>query len=280
MERRLRAEKLAAGLLGISFLLESCGGSPPPSTITPTSAVTRTAVATDGITETPVPTATVTSMPSSTPSPSPSATGVLENVAACVPSTTKVESGQVSRVIDGDTIEVLIGGQSFRVRYIGMDTPETGDRFGDEATGANADLVRGQTVTLVKDVSETDRYGRLLRYVFVREVFVNRELVLEGYATASTYPPDVACAEAFLEAQRAAVAAASGLWAAGQPPSGEGTEVATPAGNCDPSYPTVCIPPPPPDLDCGQITYRLFVVLPLDPHRFDGDHDGVGCEGG
>jgi hypothetical protein len=51
-----------------------------------------------------------------------------------------------------------------------------------------------------------------------------------------------------------------------------------PVGNCDPSYPTVCIPPPPPDLDCGDITYRNFTVLPPDPHRFDGDHDGIGCE--
>jgi hypothetical protein len=48
--------------------------------------------------------------------------------------------------------------------------------------------------------------------------------------------------------------------------------------NCHPSYPTVCIPPPPPDLDCGDIPYRNFAVLPPDPHRFDGDRDGVGCE--
>ena len=49
-------------------------------------------------------------------------------------------------------------------------------------------------------------------------------------------------------------------------------------GRCDPSYPTVCIPPPPPDLDCGDIPYRNFTVLPPDPHRFDGDGDGIGCE--
>lgn len=52
----------------------------------------------------------------------------------------------------------------------------------------------------------------------------------------------------------------------------------TPTGNCSPSYPTVCIPPPPPDLDCGEIPYRRFQVLPPDPHGFDGDHDGIGCE--
>jgi hypothetical protein len=56
-------------------------------------------------------------------------------------------------------------------------------------------------------------------------------------------------------------------------PGGTGTRA-----GCDPSYPTVCIAPPPPDLDCGYIPYRNFKVLPPDPDRFDGDHDGIGCE--
>lgn len=57
------------------------------------------------------------------------------------------------------------------------------------------------------------------------------------------------------------------------------TPLFSPSGNCDPAYPTVCIPPPPPDLDCGDIPYRRFTVLAPDPHHFDGDHDGIGCEG-
>lgn len=56
------------------------------------------------------------------------------------------------------------------------------------------------------------------------------------------------------------------------------TAPAPPISNCDPVYPDVCIPPPPPDLDCKDIPYRRFRVLPPDPHRFDGDHDGIGCE--
>ncbi len=56
------------------------------------------------------------------------------------------------------------------------------------------------------------------------------------------------------------------------------TPTKVPTANCDPSYPTVCIPPPPPDLDCGQIPYRNFVVKQPDPHRFDSDKDGIGCE--
>ena len=51
------------------------------------------------------------------------------------------------------------------------------------------------------------------------------------------------------------------------------------SGNCDPSYPDVCIPPPPPDLDCSDIPYRNFRVLPPDPHHFDGNGNGIGCEG-
>jgi hypothetical protein len=64
------------------------------------------------------------------------------------------------------------------------------------------------------------------------------------------------------------------------PPTPSLTPTATPthSANCDPSYPTVCIPPPPPDLNCSDIPYRNFVVLPPDPHHFDADHDGIGCE--
>ena len=51
------------------------------------------------------------------------------------------------------------------------------------------------------------------------------------------------------------------------------------SGTCDASYPDVCIPPAPPDLDCGDVSYRRFTVLPPDPHGFDGDQNGVGCEG-
>ncbi len=61
-----------------------------------------------------------------------------------------------------------------------------------------------------------------------------------------------------------------------QPP----VQPTTQPANCDPSYPDVCIPPPPPDLDCGDISFRRFRVLPPDPHRFDADHDGIGCESG
>ena len=61
-------------------------------------------------------------------------------------------------------------------------------------------------------------------------------------------------------------------------PSGGGAGPGASGSACDPAYPTVCIPPPPPDLDCGDIPFRNFKVLAPDPHHFDGDHDGIGCE--
>lgn len=199
---------------------------------------------------------------------------------------------QVVRVVDGDTITVSIGEAVYTVRYIGMDTPETVkpsspvEWMGPEASAANETLVDGQEVILEKDVSETDRYGRLLRDVWLRSadgwLLVGLELVRLGYAQVSTYPPDVKYVDELLAAQREARDAGRELWGATPPPGSSPTVAASASGSvapgCDPAYPTVCIPPPPPDLDCGQVSYRDFTVLPPDPHRFDGDHDGIGCE--
>jgi micrococcal nuclease len=126
----------------------------------------------------------------------------------------------VVRVVDGDTIEVEIGGRRHTVRYIGIDTPEVGDPrrpvmcYGEEASRRNRQLVEGRTVLLEKDVSETDRYGRLLRYVWADGVFVNAALVREGYARVYTVPPDVRYAELFRRLEREAREAGRGLWGA------------------------------------------------------------------
>ena len=193
------------------------------------------------------------------------------------------------RVVDGDTIRVAFAGIEYPVRYIGIDTPETVhpskpvEWMGREASDANRGLVEGQTVVLEKDVSEVDRFGRLLRYVWLADgagwLLVNRELVRLGFAQASTYPPDVKYTDLFLGAQRAARDNGLGLW--GDPPPDEDEdEDEDPGGDgsCDSSYPGVCIPPAPPDLDCGEISYRNFAVIGPDPHGFDGDNDEIGCE--
>ncbi|MGB9673456.1 MAG: thermonuclease family protein [Anaerolineales bacterium] len=192
-----------------------------------------------------------------------------------------IQTGIVQKVVDGDTIHVLLEGKEYKLRYIGINAPEDTTKveaFGQQAMERNQALVSGKTVQLVKDVSEVDRYDRLLRYVFVGTEFVNLILVKEGYAEAVRYPPDTACNATFQEAQSAAQAAHLGLWGfAALTPTIASPTLSTPA-RCDPAYPTVCIPPPPPDLDCPDITYRNFKVLAPDPHKFDNDHDGIGCE--
>jgi endonuclease YncB( thermonuclease family) len=95
----------------------------------------------------------------------------------------------VQRVIDGDTFKLTDG---TIVSLIGIDAPDAGEICSAEATQKLTSLIAGKTVYLEKDVSETDIYGRLLRYVYVNEIFVNLELVYYGYAYAVSYPPDVA----------------------------------------------------------------------------------------
>jgi endonuclease YncB( thermonuclease family) len=125
---------------------------------------------------------------------------------------------QVTRVVDGDTIHVAIDGVEYRLRYIGIDTPEINDPehgvepFGPEATEANRELVEGKSVLLEKDVSETDKFGRLLRYVYVGDLMVNEELLRQGLARVATFPPDVKYVDRFLAAQRAAQDAGRGIW--------------------------------------------------------------------
>ena len=137
------------------------------------------------------------------------------------------ETARVVRVVDGDTIIVDRGRGSERLRYIGIDAPEsvkpdTPVQFmGEEASAANADLVAGREVILERDVSETDQYGRLLRYVWLRDgdawMFVNLELVRRGFAHAVTFPPDVRWVDVLRSAERAARDANAGLWGPATP---------------------------------------------------------------
>ena len=122
---------------------------------------------------------------------------------------------QVTRVIDGDTIEIE---GTKRVRYIGIDTPESVNPeqpvecFALSASNKNKELVEGKMVRLEKDVSETDQYGRLLRYVYQGETFVNNQLVAEGFANVSTFPPDVKYQQIFITSEQVARNDNIGLW--------------------------------------------------------------------
>lgn len=196
----------------------------------------------------------------------------------------------VTSITDGDTFRA---GEE-RVRLTGIDTPEISsgvECYGREATDALTALIPpGSEVRLVLDVEPEDRYDRTLAYVYrLRDgAFVNLALARDGFATPLTIPPNVAHADDFVDAARGAREGDQGLWSAcadqldpgDLPPSTTtGPAGTTPsAGGCDPAYPDVCIPPAPPDLDCGDIPDRDFTVLVPDPHRFDGGGDGRGCE--
>lgn len=149
--------------------------------------------------------------PSSSPLPSPTAETFTPQF-PCVPAGTLVQEGTVEWVVDGDTVHVDVDGISYRVRYIGVDTPEVDEPGGEEATRYNLELVGGQTVTLVKDVSEVDKYGRLLRYVFVGDTFVNYALVSNGFADAGVWEPDSACGEFLMSAESQAKQLGLGIW--------------------------------------------------------------------
>ena len=133
---------------------------------------------------------------------------------SCVPRDTLREVGVVVGVIDGDTIDVLLeDGKVYRVRYIGIDTPDQGDPGYSSSASVNQDLVYGKKVTLVKDVSNIDKYDRLLRYVIVGDIFVNYEIVYKGYAYSRDYYPDLACSATFDKAESYANANNLGMWA-------------------------------------------------------------------
>ena len=131
------------------------------------------------------------------------------------------EVAQVEKIIDGDTIELSDGR---KVRYIGIDTPEVRhptkgvECFGKEASARNTQLVAGKTIYLEKDISEMDRYGRLLRYVWLdKDTLVNKALIAEGYAYASSYPPDIARQPELRAAQQVAQDGHQGLWGVCEP---------------------------------------------------------------
>ena len=121
----------------------------------------------------------------------------------------------VKRVVDGDTI-VLANNE--RVRYIGINTPETKhpkkpvEWMGKEASEFNRKLVEHKFASLEFDVEVRDKYGRLLAYVYVGDTFVNAELLKEGYAQVFTVPPNVKYVDFFLELQKYARDNKKGLW--------------------------------------------------------------------
>ena len=190
----------------------------------------------------------------------------------------------VARVVDGDTIDVTIWDETRRVRLLLVNTPEVrpAECYGSEASEYVTSLLpEGSEVRLERDVTDTDAFGRLLRYVYLEDGRMLNELLLEGgYATVFDSRDMEQHEQRLLDAEARAREAGAGLWTACET---EADEDDTDAGatssedGCDDAYPDVCIPPPPPNLNCGDIEYRDIRVLPPDPHGLDRDGDGVGC---
>jgi len=191
----------------------------------------------------------------------------------------------VVHVVDGDTVDVA-GGE--RIRVIGIDTPESGQPCATQATTAMSALVLNKPVRLTPGArDDRDRYGRLLRYLdLIDGTDAGLTLIEQGLAVArydsrdgyGAHPREAAYVAADAASPSACLPSTT---PALRPPAATTIALAPPARACDPSYPTVCIPPAPPDLDCGDIPYRRFPVLAPDPHHFDGnDDDGIGCESG
>ena len=237
----------------------------------------------------------------STTAPRTTAVASMPAVTAFGPSGPTVDA-RVVRVVDGDTIVVDIGGTQYHLRYIGMDTPESVqpntpvEPMALAATAANKVLVEGKTVILEKDVSEIDQYGRILRDVWVQHdgavVLVGLELVRDGFAQVTTYPPDVKYVDLLTVAQDSARTAAIGLWgsaaAATLAPTGTPAPTASPrppvplvggTTKCHPSY-SPCLPIVD-DLDCPDVKAMGKAPVTIkgpDDYRLDRDGDGLGCE--
>jgi len=284
LELRPRTAAWAVALLAIVIAASACGttaalSTPAGHVVAPSPVAT---VATVGPTATTGAVATP-GQATATPDPAFAPTG-------------QTTEATVVRVVDGDTIVVAYGGAQYKVRYIGMNTPETVDPsrpiqwMGPEASAANKALVTGRTVILEKDVSETDRYGRLLRYVWLTDgaawTLVNLALIKQGFASVSTYPPDVKYVDVYVAAERDARAGAVGLWGeapaadpAAAPTADSTPKATTGSSKCHPSY-DPCLPIVG-DLDCPEI--RAMGKAPVtvkgpDDYRLDRDGDGVGCE--
>lgn len=261
------------------------------------------ALASSGEPKTATSTATPTSLVA-VESPTPSVEAIAEQPSPEVEGTATTapasEGILVTKVVDGDTIQ-LEGGTT--IRYIGIDTPETVHPsqpvgcFGTEASAKNKELVEGKRVRLEKDVSETDKYGRSLRYVYIGDTFVNDYLVRQGFANSSSYPPDVKYQDQFRQAEQEARTAKRGLW--GSCASTQTTPAAQPATSAKPQATKAPTATPKPattsgststysggDKDCPdfktQSEAQAFFISQggpsKDPHKLDQDKDGVACE--
>jgi micrococcal nuclease len=220
--------------------------------------------------------------------------------AAPVPWTNQVPTNAIPvdlvSVTDGDTIDISLNGGMEQVRLVGVDARESGgpyqgiECFGPEGAQYLAWLLgQGGRLYIEKDQEERDRFGRLLRWVWLDrgdgEVYlVNEAMIRAGFAERFRDTPNRRYVDELIAAEEFARRHRIGLWGACDESVAQDGRIGSPPldlpdADCHPAYPEICIPAPPPDLACGDVPYSSFRVLPPDPHHFDGNLDGVACEG-
>lgn len=185
---------------------------------------------------------------------------------------------RVEKIVDGDTLYV----EGYKVRLSLTNTPESNQVGFSEATQFTKNLCPIGSLVIIDqdDQQQYDSYGRLLGKVFCDKKILNSELLYNGHANILTKYCQASefSKESWAQQYGCGMSKAPTQTKKDVPSSAQEAKPATNTKNCDPSYPDVCIPPYPPDLDCRDIPYKKFRVLPPDPHRFDGDKDGIGCE--
>jgi micrococcal nuclease len=181
-------------------------------------------------------------------------------------------TGTVEKIVDGDTLDI----NGIRIRIALTNTPEINEAGYSEATEFTKKLCPVGSIAIVDqdDLQLYDKYGRMLGKVTCSGLVLNSELLYKGYANISNQ----FCTTSEFSGESWAQQYGCATKIESKPQTAKEQTVQSSSQKCDPSYPDFCIPPSPPDLDCKDISQKRFTVLPPDPHRFDGDEDGIGCE--
>jgi len=187
----------------------------------------------------------------------------------------KCVSEKITRIVDGDTIYTT----NYKVRLSLTNTPEKNESGFSEAMTFTARMCPVGSIATIDqdDLQFYDKYGRMLANVYCGEKLLNSELLYNGHATILTQYCNDSEFSSESWAQKFGCGSRSSM-PVNSSDSDKSSQTTKLTSKCDPSYPDFCIPPPPPDLDCKDIPQKRFTVLQPDPHRFDGDKDGIGCE--
>jgi micrococcal nuclease len=218
--------------------------------------------------------------------------------------------GKVTRIIDGDTVEVTIGDRKETVRMLLVDTPEIKkpgtdvQPFGPEASAFTKETLEGNQVTLERDVSERDQYGRALYYIWIGDKMFNELLLEKGLARVAVFPPDVKYVERFRELQKKAEEEAAGIWSIENYATDKGYDptksTARPTPSPIPSFKNAKTPAPAtikpaeaplaPSAPKSEVYYKncteakaagVYNIQKGEPGyraALDRDNDGVACE--